>query len=109
MRPILNRFRTLAISFLHRISRPLQALIGRSIDRCAECPLAACRAGRRTVVVALACEQADACRLRALGLLEGTHVTVLQHRDGMLLDVRGSRIALGASLASSVIVRPLAA
>ncbi len=76
-------------------------------DPCAVCALAACRTGRRAVVVSLGCDDREAGRLRTLGLFEGTAVTVLDSRDGLLLEVRGSRLALAAALAATVIVRPL--
>ena len=76
---------------------------------CAECPLAACRAGERSVVTALSCEAAEACRLRSMGVMEGARVTVLDRRHGLLLEVRGARVAISASIAALVNVRPLAA
>jgi len=59
------------------------------------------------VVVSLDCDEREACRLRTLGLFEGSALTVLDARDGLLLDVRGSRLALAAALAATVIVKPL--
>lgn len=59
------------------------------------------------MVVSLNCDEREACRLRSLGLFEGSAVTVLDSRDGLLLDVRGSRLALAAALAATVMVRPL--
>jgi Fe2+ transport system protein FeoA len=76
---------------------------------CAECPLASCAAGDRSVVVALCCEAPEACRLRSLGLIEGASVTVVDRRHGLLLEVRGARVAISASIAALVNVRPLAA
>lgn len=76
-------------------------------DVCALCPLTTCRRGRRAVVVSLGCEEREACRLRTLGLFEGSSVTVLDSRNGFLLDVRGSRLALAAALAGDVMVRPI--
>lgn len=81
----------------------------RDLGPCAECPLAACRAGVRSVVVGLHCDAPDACRLRTLGLMEGAPVTVLDCRHGLLLEVRGARVALSATIAALVHVRPLAA
>jgi Fe2+ transport system protein FeoA len=71
------------------------------------CCLAACRAGSRATVVDLACDDVDACRLRALGLNEGTIVSVVDARHGTLLDVRGTRLALGAALTERITVQPL--
>jgi Fe2+ transport system protein FeoA len=53
------------------------------------------------------CDRGEACRLRNLGVYEGACVKVLNSRDGLLLDVRGSRLALGATLASAITVLPL--
>ena len=44
----------------------------------------------------------EAERLRNLGLFEGACVRVIESQDGLLLDVRGSRVALGAALASVI-------
>jgi len=76
--------------------------------RCAECPLAACASGCRAAVLRMECDQAEAHRLRHMGLFEGSCVQVLDSRNGMLLEVKGSRLALGAALASSIKVLPLA-
>lgn len=57
--------------------------------------------------MSLDCDEREACRLRILGLFEGASVTVLDAREGLLLDVRGSRLALAAALAAAVLVRPL--
>lgn len=53
------------------------------------------------------CDGTEACRLRNLGLYEGACVRVLDSQDGLLLEVRGSRLAVGAALASSITVLPL--
>ncbi len=53
------------------------------------------------------CEHGEAGRLRNLGLFEGACVTVLDRQDGLLLEVRGARLALGATLASAITVLPL--
>ena len=73
------------------------------------CTLAACTIGRQAMVVKVRCPAADACRLRALGVFEGARVVVLDSRSGMLLDVRGSRLALDAQVAASITVLPLGA
>lgn len=69
------------------------------------CCLAKCGAGSRATVVDLACDDVDACRLRALGLNEGTVVSVVDARHGTLLDVRGTRLALGAALTEQITVQ----
>lgn len=76
--------------------------------RCAACPLASCALGSRAAVLRMDCDGSEACRLRNLGLYEGACVTIVDRQDGLLLDVRGSRLALGASLASLITVLPLA-
>ncbi|MCU0646981.1 MAG: ferrous iron transport protein A [Gemmatimonadaceae bacterium] len=70
------------------------------------CCLAACAAGSRATVVRLGCDDSDACRLRALGLNEGTTVAVVDDRHGTLLDVRGTRLALGTALTERITVQP---
>jgi Fe2+ transport system protein FeoA len=44
-----------------------------------------------------------------LGLCEGTDVSVIDSRHAMLLDVRGTRIALGSALTAGITVQPLSA
>ena len=77
--------------------------------RCATCPLADCARGARAAVLRMECDSAEACRLRSLGIFEGACVTVVDMQDGLLLDVCGSRLALGGALASCITVRPLPA
>lgn len=82
----------------------------RKVDaRCAACPLASCARGSRAAVIRMECEGAEACRLRSLGLFEGSCVRVLDSQDGLLLEVRGARLALGATLAKAITVLPLGA
>jgi Fe2+ transport system protein FeoA len=72
------------------------------------CSLAACAAGARATVLEVRCGEAEACRLRALGLCEGASVSVLDTpRHCTLLDVRGSRLALGSALSAAITVLPL--
>jgi Fe2+ transport system protein FeoA len=75
--------------------------------RCAACPLAACERGSRAAVLRMDCDSSEAGRLRNLGLFEGACVTVIDQQDGLLLEVRGARLALGAALASAITVLPL--
>lgn len=72
-------------------------------------PLAACPAGCRATIVCVNCPALDAMRLRTLGVFEGAHVGVVDTRSGILLDVRGSRLALDDGVARAITVRPLAA
>ena len=77
-------------------------------DACARtCQLSTCSRGRGALVVRVECPTPDACRLRALGVYEGAFVNVVDSRNGLLLEVRGSRIALGAAVAASIAVVPL--
>lgn len=76
-------------------------------ERRGPCALAACASGCRAAVLGMECEGGEAHRLRHLGLFEGACVTVLDSRNGMLLEVKGSKLALGAGLASSIRVQPL--
>jgi Fe2+ transport system protein FeoA len=94
----------------------LKRLLGRRTEdrsaprtRCGDCTLAACATGCRAAVLQMECDGPEASRLRSLGLFEGACVTVVDSRNGMLLDVRGSRLALGSALASAIRVLPLGA
>jgi Fe2+ transport system protein FeoA len=75
--------------------------------RCAECPLAACASGCRAAVLRMECDHGEAHRLRGMGLFEGSFVRVLDSQNGMVLEVKGARLALGSTLASSITVLPL--
>lgn len=77
------------------------------IDCQRSCALAECERGCQAMVVGMGCAAPDACRLRALGVVEGTRVTVVDSRNGMLLSVRGSRLALGATIAAAIVVVPM--
>ena len=84
------------------------AAVAAPAARPASCPLAACATGARATVLELCCGHAEACRLRALGFSEGTQVDVVDARHAMLLDVRGTRIALGRALTAGITVQPIA-
>ena len=71
------------------------------------CALSACPIGCSAVVLSVRCPVGDACRLRALGIYEGARLAVVGTRPGMLIEVRGTRLALGATLAATVGVMPL--
>ena len=71
------------------------------------CLLASCATGSRATVLSLRCGDAEACRLRALGLCEGASVSVVEARNCMLLDVRGARLALGSAITAGITVLPL--
>ncbi|MDQ8161510.1 MAG: FeoA family protein [Gemmatimonadota bacterium] len=70
------------------------------------CALNACPAGTRVTVVDIECSGDEACRLRALGFCEGASVNVIDARDAMLLEVRGTRLALGSALTAGITVQP---
>ena len=79
------------------------------VASCGEsCPLQAGKTGNCAVVVRVDCQSADACRLRALGVYEGARVSVVDSRNGLLLQVRGSRLAVGAAVAAAITVIPVA-
>ena len=71
------------------------------------CLLAACATGSRATVLSMRCGDAEACRLRALGLCEGANVSVVEARHCMLLDVRGARLAVGSAITAGITVLPL--
>jgi Fe2+ transport system protein FeoA len=41
-------------------------------------------------------------------LCEGTDVSVINTRHAMLIDVRGTRLALGSALTAGITVQPIA-
>ena len=76
---------------------------------CDACPLGACVAGSQATILCIACPAHDAQRLRTLGLFEGAKVGIVDTRSGMVLDVLGSRLALGDTVAARIMVRPVGA
>jgi ferrous iron transport protein A len=70
------------------------------------CALSACRSGSQATVVDIGCAADEACRLRALGVCEGASISVIDARHCMVLDVRGTRLALGKALTSGITVQP---
>ncbi|HYD51256.1 MAG TPA: FeoA domain-containing protein [Gemmatimonadaceae bacterium] len=87
---------------------PTAAAARATPDACpTACPLVDCARGNCAVVVRVDCNASDACRLRALGVYEGARVDVVDSRNGLLLQVRGSRIALGAAVAAAIAVIPV--
>ena len=97
-----SRSRQLAV-----IDEPARAAESPAAGARRSCLLAACSAGSRATVLEMRCGENEACRLRALGLCEGASVGVVDTRHAMLLDVRGTRIALGHALTAGITVRPL--
>lgn len=79
-----------------------------ALDEGRRCRLADCRAGSSATVTGLdGCSADDACRLRALGLCEGSTLGVVAAGHSMILEVRGTRLALGRSITAAVTVRPI--
>lgn len=68
------------------------------------CLLGACHVGTRATVLCVACPAHDARRLRTLGVFVGAQVDVIDTRNGILLDVYGSRLALDSSVAMTITV-----
>jgi Fe2+ transport system protein FeoA len=73
------------------------------------CPLLALPVGTRALILRLGCPLADASRLRVLGVFEGAYVRIVDRRHGILLDVRGSRLALDRAVAMDIIASSVAA
>lgn len=69
------------------------------------CALSSCKSGIRATVVDIECAPDEACRLRALGVCEGASISVIDDRHCMVLDVRGTRLALGNALTSGITVQ----
>lgn len=74
---------------------------------CESCPLAACVAGTQATVLCVLCHALDVQRLRTLGVFEGALVRVVDTRGGVVLDVCGSRLALGRAVVGGITVRPV--
>lgn len=72
------------------------------------CPLGDCTSGLRAMVVCVSCPEHEARRLRTLGVFAGARVGVVDTRNGILLDVCGSRLALDAAIAMAITVLPIA-
>lgn len=92
---------------LHRLRKRFRRhpTFGRVPSACDSCPLGACPSGTRATIVCVACPALDAQHLRTLGLFEGTRVGIVDSRSGMVLDVRGSRLALGKGVVDGITVR----
>jgi Fe2+ transport system protein FeoA len=61
------------------------------------------------MILGISCPAGDAQRLRSLGLFEGARVGIIDTRSGMVLDVRGSRLALGWEIVAGITVCPVSA
>lgn len=59
-------------------------------------------------VTSIRCGESCRARLASLGITPGVRIKVLRNTGGpLLLDVRGSRLALGRGIAAKVFVTPL--
>lgn len=56
-------------------------------------------------MVDIGCSADEACRLRALGVCEGASINVIDDRHSMVLEVRGTRLALGNALTAGITVQ----
>ena len=72
------------------------------------CRVADLPVGVRAIVVHVACGEADAHRLKVLGLFAGAPISIVDRRSGVLLEVRGSRLAIAATLAAAITALPIA-
>ena len=94
-------------SFWSRLHRGRQPSTARSL--CGRhCPLGHCTSGLRAMIVCVSCPEHEARRLRTLGVFAGARVGIVDTRNGILLDVCGSRLALDAALAMAITVLPIA-
>jgi ferrous iron transport protein A len=69
-------------------------------------PLPAVREGQCGIVTAVEAGEAEAERLKAMGVCLGRKVMLVQAGDPLILKVLGSRIGVSARLASQVQVEP---
>jgi ferrous iron transport protein A len=63
--------------------------------------------GKHYTLETIAVEEEIARRLQALGMIEGTHVKLLNRkkRGALILYVRGTRLALGSHITSRIEVK----
>lgn len=98
-------------SYLHaaaqeaaHLPRPIPLLQSRS----GVVPLTALRAGQRGLLRAVAGGRALTARALALGLVPGTPIQVARTLGGpVVIEVRGSRLALGRGMAQRIWVEPV--
>jgi len=80
------------LAVLQSSAESVQADSAPAAEPVLDCLLAACTVGARATVLEMRCDDIQACR-----------------RHAMVLDVRGTRIALGKALTAGITVRPLPA
>ena len=74
-----------------------------------EIPLTQLRPGTSCTVRSIAEKSEQTDRLREMGLIERTHISVLKSdRDGVIICLKGARLALSYSIAEKITVRTLA-
>ena len=114
---MLHRALTVLAAFARRRAPPVAPVVASCVAGCRvpcdhpskPCALVGLPAGVRARVVCVGCPHADAERLRVLGVFEGAPVRVVAHRSGVLLEVRGARLALDGVLAATIVAQPRAA
>ena len=114
---MLLRALTVLAALVRRRARPVARFDAPCVADCAvpcdhpwkPCALVRLPPGVRARVVCVGCPHVDAERLRVLGVFEGAPVRVVAHRSGVLLEVRGARLALDGVLAATIVAQPLAA
>lgn len=90
-----------------QLERDVTPTLSASRSPCDSCPLGVCAAGCQATVLGISCPAIDAQRLRSLGIFEGARVGIIDTRSGMVLDVRGSRLALGWEIVAGITVCPV--
>lgn len=65
--------------------------------------------GKQYVISGLFVEEAITRRLQALGLNDGTYITVLNRkkRGALIIRVRGTRLALGRHISSNIEIKEM--
>ena len=70
-------------------------------------PLSNTRKGEHITIQCLSCSCTENCRLQDLGCREGAQATVVSNQKDIILQIGGSRIAISALLAQSILVAVL--
>jgi len=67
-------------------------------------PLNTTKAGEKIYIQCLGCDCQDACRLRALGCIEGIKGKIISNNSNVVLQVGDTRLAISKKLARSIFV-----
>lgn len=67
-------------------------------------PLNTTKAGEKIHIQCLGCDCQDACRLRALGCIEGIKGKIISNNSNVVLQVGDTRLAISKKLACSIFV-----